>query len=152
MVKVKEAGLEDIDIVYDLIKAIAKHHDQEQFVTSTKAELENSGFSDVPKFGVLLAEIDSQIAGFASYTWNYSIWSGSSYMNIDDVFVWEEYRGQKVGEALMKNARTLCEKRGVKSIKWEVEEDNIKAIKFYKRLGAEVDIKGICRWSLASPL
>lgn len=152
VVKVREADREDIDIVYDLIKAIARHHVQEHFVTITKDELAKSGFSDDPKFGVLLAKIDGEIVGYVSYTWNYSIWSGSSYMNIDDIFVWEKLRGHKVGEALMTNARTICEKKGVRSIKWEVEENNQKAIKFYKRLGTEVSIKGVCRWRLSPSL
>ena len=146
MVTVREATLKDVDILYDLIIAIARHHDQEEFVLTSKSELEKSGFGQSPKFGVLLAEVDGKIAGYASYTPNYSIWLGASYMNIDDVFVWEAFRGQKVGEALMVKAREVCKSQGLKRLKWEVEQDNHQAIKFYQRLGAEVDIKGVCRW------
>ena len=129
-----------------MIIAIARHHDQEKYVITDKAELEASGFGSSPKFGVLLAEVEGKVAGYVSYTWNYSIWLGSSYMNIDDVFVWEAYRGQKIGEALMAKARTVCKAHGFKRLKWEAQEDNHQAIKFYKRLGAEVDIKGVCHW------
>ena len=69
-------------------------------------------------------------------------------MNLDDLFVLSEYRGQHIGQQLMQSARKLCEDKGVESVKWELEKDNTKAIEFYKRLGAEVSIKGICRWSL----
>ena len=69
-------------------------------------------------------------------------------MNIDDVYVWPEYRGLKVGEALMVKAKDVCKSRGFQRLKWQVEQDNHQAIKFYKRLGAEVDIKGVCRWSV----
>ena len=147
MLSVREASEKDIDTVYDLIIAIARHHDQEQYVVTDKSELLKSGFSENPAFGVLLAEVDGEAAGYASYTWNYSIWLGTSYMNIDDVFVWEGFRGQKVGEALMKKAKNVCKLKGFERIKWEVEQDNHQAIKFYERLGASVDIKGVCRWS-----
>ncbi|QFU21935.1 GNAT family N-acetyltransferase [Shewanella eurypsychrophilus] len=147
MLIVREACEKDIDTVYDLIIAIARHHDQEQYVVTDKSELLKSGFSENPQFGVLLAEVDGEVAGYASYTWNYSIWLGISYMNIDDVFVWEGFRGQKVGEALMQKARSVSQLKGVTRMKWEVEQDNLQAIKFYERLGATVDIKGVCRWS-----
>ncbi len=148
MVTVREATLQDVDVVYDLIMAIARHHGQEQYVVTDKNELKRSGFGQSEKYGVLLAEIDGKSAGYASYTWNYSIWLGSLYMNIDDVFVWEEFRGKKVGEALMMKARDVCKSHGAMRLKWEVEQDNHQAIKFYERLGAEVDVKGVCRWGV----
>jgi len=150
MVTVREATIADVDVVYDLIVAIAKHHDQEQYVVTDKAELRESGFGDRPSFGVLLAEVDGEVAGYCSYTWNYSIWFGSTYMNIDDVFVWEKFRGQQVGEELMLNAKSVCLAKGARRIKWEVEQDNHGAIKFYQRLGANVEIKGLFRWDVTS--
>lgn len=149
MLTVREATSSDIDIVYDLIVAIAKHHRQEQYVVTSEDELVKSGFGESPLFGVLLAEIDGEVAGYCSYTWNYSIWLGSTYMNIDDVFVWEKFRGKKVGEALMLKAKEVCLENGAGRIKWEVETDNHGAIKFYERLGANVSIKGLFRWDVA---
>jgi len=148
VVTIREATISDIDVVYDLINAIAKHHNQEQYVVTNTDELIKSGFSDKPSFGVLLAEIDDEIAGYCSYTWNYSIWLGSSYMNIDDVFVWENFRGQQVGEKLMFKAKEVCLANGASRIKWEVEQDNDGAIKFYERLGANLGIKGLFRWDI----
>ena len=150
MVTVREATLSDIDIVHDLIIAIAKHHNQEQYVVTTKDELINSGFGDSPSFGVLLAEIDGEVSGYCSYTWNYSIWLGSTYMNIDDLFVWEKFRDMQIGEFLMLQAKEVCLAKGASRIKWEVEQDNHGAIKFYERLGANIDIKGLFRWDVAS--
>jgi GNAT superfamily N-acetyltransferase len=150
VITVREATISDIDTVYDLIIAIAKHHNQEEHVITDKDELAKSGFGDNPSFGVLLAEFNDEIAGYCSFTWNYSIWLGSSYMNIDDVFVWEKYRGQQVGEKLMFQAKEVCLTKGAARIKWEVETDNYAAIRFYERLGANIDIKGLFRWDVAS--
>ena len=93
MVTVREATISDIDIVYDLIIAIAKYHDQEQYVITSKQELINSGFGSNPSFGVLIA-------------------------------------------------------KGASQIKWEVEQDNYGAIKFYERLGAKIDVKGLFKWDI----
>ncbi len=151
MVTVREATISDVDIVYDLIIAIAKHHGQEQFVVTNKDELINAGFSNTPSFGVLLAEVDGEVAGYCSYTWNYSIWLGSSYMNIDDVFVWEKFRGKQIGESLMLKAKQVCLTKGAARIRWEVAQDNHGAIKFYERLGANYDVKGFFRWNVTRP-
>lgn len=148
MVTIREATISDVDTVYDLIIAIAKHHKQEQYVVTNRDELIKSGFVNNPSFGVLLAEIDGEVAGYCSYTWNYSIWLGATYMNIDDVFVWDKFRGQQVGEKLMFKAKGVCLARGAIRIKWEVEQDNQGAIKFYERLGANMDIKGLFRWDV----
>ncbi|MGI9294878.1 MAG: GNAT family N-acetyltransferase [Pseudomonadales bacterium] len=150
MIAIREATSADVDIVYELISAIAKHHGQEQHVITDRSELLISGFGESPKFDVLLAEAEGEVAGFLSYTWNYSIWLGSRYMNIDDVFVRQEFRGQKIGEALMYKAQRVCRTHGISRIRWEVQQSNHSAIKFYERLGATLDTKGVFRWDEVS--
>lgn len=148
MIKIRDATKYDIDTLFDLIMGIAKYHNQEEYVLTNKKEMLNSGFNDQPKFGAIIAEFNDRIAGYLSYTWNYSIWNGHNYMNLDDLFVSEEYRGQKVGLALMKRAKDTCMEKNIALIRWEVEMDNVKAIKFYNRLGANITEKGIFRWKL----
>ncbi|WP_103068743.1 GNAT family N-acetyltransferase [Aquimarina sediminis] len=148
MIEIEKASEKDIDALYDLIIGIAKYHHQEQYVLTNKEEMLKSGFEEPSKFGALIARFDGKVTGYVSYTWNYSIWAGGEYMNIDDVFVWDEYRGKKIGEALMQKAKQICEDKEVNKIRWEVQKDNIGAINFYKRLGAQLDIKGIFKWSI----
>ncbi len=150
MLTVREATPADVDTLYQLIIAIAKHHSQEQYVLTNPEEILKSGFGGNPLFGALLAELDGEVAGYCSYTWQYSIWLGGNYMNIDDVFVWEQFRGMAIGEQLMQKAKAVCLANGAGNIRWEVEEDNHGAIKFYKRLGARYDAKGLFRWAVAA--
>lgn len=145
-VTVREANADDVDIVYDLLRAIARHHDQEMYVKTTPEILTNDGFGANPKFGVLLAEVSGDVVGYVSYTWQYGIWLGATFMQVDDVYVWDTYRGRGVGEALMKKAREIALLHNVPRLKWEVEATNEGALRFYQRLGVEVDIKGVCRW------
>ena len=55
---------------------------------------------------------------------------------------------EKIGEHLMHKAKEICENRNIDRIQWEVENDNLGAIKFYERLGAELNTKGIFKWSV----
>lgn len=148
MINIKEATSDDINSLYELIIGIAEHHNQEQYVLTNKEEMLKSGFTETSKFGALIAKFDGKVAGYVSYTWNYSIWLGGDYMNIDDLFVWEKYRGKKIGELLMQKAKEICKRKNIERIRWEVQKDNIGAIKFYKRLGAEINTKGIFRWNV----
>ena len=148
LITIKEATANDVDVLYDLITAIAQHHNQEQYVLTSTREMLRDGFQDNAKFGACLALYQGQVAGYVSYTWNYSIWTGQNFMNIDDLFVWQRFRGKSIGEALMQQAKQLCQSRGLKKIKWEVEGDNHGAIRFYERLGAKLHSKGIFHWSV----
>ncbi len=148
MIKIREATKKDIDTLFRLILGIAKYHHQEKYVRTNGEELLRSGFGDNPKFGALLAEIDDEIVGYLSYTWNYSIWNGYVYMNLDDLFVTSGYRGHKVGFYLMRHAQGFCKDKGIYLIRWEVEKENKKAIVFYEKLGATMAEKGIFRWKL----
>lgn len=69
-------------------------------------------------------------------------------MNLDDLFVWDKYRSQRVGQQLMSKLSEVCIAGGANRIRWEVEKDNMRAINFYNKLGAQVDIKGMCRWDV----
>lgn len=146
MIKIRLAQKEDVSVLYQLIMGIARFHDQEQFVLTDQEEMLRAGFGENSKFGALIAEYKGKVAGYLSFTWNYSIWYGTDYMNMDDLFVWEEFRGKKIGEQLMLYAKNLCADKGISLIRWEVQQDNAKAISFYQRLGADMSPKGIFKW------
>jgi len=150
MIKIREAKDKDVEELFNLMLKIAKFHNQEQFFVTNKDELLSSGFNENPKFGALLAEFNGKLVGYLSYTWNYSIWNGCDFMGLDDLFILKEFRSQNIGYELMQYARNICNKKNVELIRWEVEKDNFRAIDFYKRVGAKINIKGIFRWSLVN--
>jgi GNAT superfamily N-acetyltransferase len=148
-VRVREARAEDADTLHALICALADHHGQRAFVRSTPADLRRDIAGPEPRFGALLAEVDGRVAGFASWIWFHSIWLGGRVMNIDDVFVHSDCRGRGVGEALMHAARAVCRAHGAPRLRWEVQPDNVAAIRFYERLGARMRTKGLFAWDAA---
>jgi len=127
--------------------ALAAHHQQTQFVTTTVDDVRVGLAASPPQFGALLATRGDAVVGFASYTWRYSIWNAGSFLDLDDVFVDGAARGAGVGLALMTAARELCRAQGGRRLRWEVEPENLDAIRFYQRLGAHLRPKGIFTWS-----
>jgi len=143
---IRQAQKEDVEVLYSLIVALAEHHDQRTFLKASVDTLARDGFVGAPLFGAILADDRGHIVGFASFTWNYSIWLGGKYMNIDDVFVKESHRGLHIGERLMLEAKEICVGAGSRRLRWEVQPDNQSAIRFYERLGATMRSKGIFSW------
>ncbi|GAB5523026.1 MAG: GNAT family N-acetyltransferase [Roseivirga sp.] len=149
MIELRQATPEDIDLLCEMIMEIAAYLGQQSFVKTSKTELLNAGFGENPLFEAIIAEYEGTTAGYVSYTINYSIWLGVSYINIDDVFVKAAFRGKKIGQALMQEIRKLSKEKGIQRVKWEVEKENTAAIRFYEKLGATVSIKGLCSWDLS---
>lgn len=147
-VTTRVATAADADVLHALIVELAEHHGQREFFRASPKQLQDDGFGEQARFGAVLAEIDGEVAGYASYMWFYSIWLGGEYMNIDDVYVREAARGHGVGLALMGAARDVCQARGLSRIRWEVQPDNSGAIRFYERLGAKMRTKGIWAWDV----
>jgi len=150
MIKIRKANRKDVKGLLDLIKELATYEEQEQHLKTDLNKIIDSGFSNLqsPKFEALVAEIDGVLIGYVTYTWNYSIWNGSKYMAIDDVFVSKQFRRHSIGVKLMQYAKDICTSNNIELIKWEVESNNEKAIRFYKKLGAEVNNKSIVKWHI----
>lgn len=148
-VRVREAGVDDMDTLHASICALASHEGQGASVRCTPDDLRRDVAGPEPRFGALLAEVDGRVAGFLTWTWLHSIWLGGRVMNIDDVFVQDDCRGRGVGEALMHAARAACRAHGAPRLRWEVEAGNAAAIRFYERLGARLRAKGLFAWDAA---
>ncbi|MDJ0709207.1 MAG: GNAT family N-acetyltransferase [Woeseiaceae bacterium] len=148
MASIRRATAADASAVVELIKALAAHHGSTEFVRTDEDALLAAGFGEASDVGALVAEVDGAVAGFLSYTIRYSIWSGAHFMQIDDVFVRDEYRGDGLGATLMRESQRTCQELGLSQIKWEVEPDNVAAIRFYERLGATGYDKRLFRWNI----
>ncbi|WP_417197441.1 GNAT family N-acetyltransferase [Bizionia sp.] len=150
MTTIRKANHKDAKELLGLIKELAKYEGQLQYLKTDLNQITDLGFSNVKptKFEAIVAENKSVLIGYVTYTWNYSIWNGSTYMAIDDVFVCKQFRGNNIGQKLMQYAKDICTSNNIELIKWEVESTNEKAIRFYKKLGAKMHNKSIVKWHI----
>ena len=150
MITIRKATQKDAKALFDLIMELANYEGQLQYLKTDLDQITESGFSNLkyPKFEAIVAESKDGLIGYVTYICNYSIWNGSNYMAIDDVFVCREFRGMQIGQKLMQYARDICISKNIGLIKWEVESNNEKAIRFYKKLGTEVNNKSIVKWQI----
>ena len=150
-VTIRPARPEDVPAMLELVRELAVFEKEPEAVTVTEAEMLDAGFGEKPVWWGWVAEgrSDDQmirgsddgnamLVGIAVCYERYSTWRGRvGYL--EDIVVTDRVRGQGVGEKLFKACAAECVRRGYHHLTWQVLDWNEGAIRFYKRLGAELD-------------
>jgi ribosomal protein S18 acetylase RimI-like enzyme len=93
-------------------------------------------FLSTPEFGrAWLAVLGEQTVGYLLITFVYSFEHGGLMAEIDELYVDRSHRGQHVGTQLISSAISyLCE-QSVVALQMQVEDGNVPAQRFYRKLG-----------------
>lgn len=108
------------------------------FSTEGKEEgLKTALFSTNPKLFCLVVAVKETIVGYVSYTFDYSTWDAATFMYMDCLFLEEEARSFGIGEVLIEKLKEIGTENNCINIQWQTPQFNIRAIKFYHRIGAK---------------
>ncbi|KAA6301753.1 MAG: Aminoglycoside N(6')-acetyltransferase type 1 [Candidatus Ordinivivax streblomastigis] len=88
-----------------------------------------------PKSIVLLAERAGDFVGLLTAFENFSTFTAQPMINVHDIFVLKEYRGQGIGKQLLQTLIKEAEDRKASRISLEVRTDNLSAQGLYSSLG-----------------
>jgi GNAT superfamily N-acetyltransferase len=135
--KIRNAVVEDLPQVLELILELAAFEKQPDAVQVTVADLERDGFGSQPLFRILVAEVDGKIRGMAFFYNRYSTWKGKT-IHLEDLIVSESYRGSGIGMQLYQAVMEEAVKQNVRRVEWNVLDWNTPAISFYEKTGAVV--------------
>ncbi len=135
----------DMTALHQLMCSLADNENQREHLTVTPDRLAQTGAGEDPQWRGFVAEADGVLVGYATYTQDFHIWSGSLRFSLDDIYVRSENRSGGLGEKLMR--RVFDEAQEVSAyVSWTVLPDNERAIAFYQRLGASYATIGKCSW------
>ncbi len=135
---VRPAVAADVETIYSAVQAIAEAVGEKHKVRSTPDDLRRYGFGPAPSFAVLLAEIDGRFAGCCLYFPSFSTWFGTPGVYVQDFYVSDEFRGQGVGERLLRRLAALTRESGGRYIRLSVDKENRRAQAFYTRCGLQL--------------
>ena len=93
-------------------------------------------FGARPGAEVVIGRIGDEVAGFALFFHNFSTFLAKPGIYLEDLYVRQKFRGQGCGEALLRHLARLALERGCGRLEWSVLDWNVRAIDFYKSLGA----------------
>ncbi len=133
---IRFANEEDINQLIDLCEAHA-HFEQCDYDRTNKVEkLSLDLFSSNPRLFCLVVEKDGVLIGYAAYIKQYSTWDANEYIYMDCLFMDASARGLGLGEQLVRRIQEEGKKLGCNLVQWQTPTFNVRAIKFYNRLGA----------------
>ena len=130
----------DVPQILRMIREFAAFAQMSAFCEVTEERLRQALFSERPCIeGLIVFDANHKAIGYALFFENYASFRGQRGLYLEDLYVTQEARGQRIGETLMKHLACIATERGCERIDWLVLIDNTPAIKFYEKLGAQVD-------------
>ncbi len=128
----------DLDVLAQFIRELARYERALDLAQATSDQLRTSFFGPTPRVFCDLVVTDSgEAAGFAVWFLNYSTWTGTHGIYLEDLFVLPQYRGRGYGKSLLVHLAAECVRQGYARLQWSVLDWNTPSIDFYRSLGAQ---------------
>lgn len=147
-VKIRKAKPKDFAAVFSLIQELAAFEKAPHKVSNSVEQMQK----EKKFFQCYVAEVKYQssagkkkqkeIVGMAIYFFAYYTWVGKS-LYLDDLYVKEAYRQQKIGRLLLQKVFQTARKKHCKRMRWQVLDWNQNAINFYRKIGTNLDTEWI---------
>ncbi|MDH6116394.1 GNAT family N-acetyltransferase [Kitasatospora sp. GAS204B] len=136
---IRAAVAEDVPTIIELIRELADYEKALDQARATEEQLREALFGEHPAVFALIAEDDrtAETVGFALWFRNFSTWTGSHGIYLEDLYVRPEARGGGHGKALLTELARIAVERGYGRLEWSVLDWNEPSIGFYKSLHAE---------------
>lgn len=135
--QLRHAEESDVPQILDLIRGIAEYEKLSHEVVATEELLRKNLFGEKRYAEVILGYEGETVVGFALFFHNFSTFTGRPGLYLEDLFVYEQYRGKGYGKALLLYLATLAKERACSRFEWVVLDWNTPAIDFYNSLGAK---------------
>lgn len=133
--KIRKAVRQDVPLILEFIKGIARYEKMENEVVATTELLEEQLFDKGHAEVIFVMEEGAEV-GFALFFHNFSTFLGRSGLYLEDLFVYPEHRGKGYGKALFLELVRIANERGCGRMEWVCLNWNKPSIDFYRSMGA----------------
>jgi len=134
---IRAARREDLP---EIVRLCAEHaqYEQARFEPEGKAErLAQFFFGERPRAHCLVLENgDGHLAGYATFSLEFSTWDADQYFHVDCLYIREEARNRGVGWIFGKRIAEEMVKHGAPTIQFQTPTFNTIAIRIYQAMGA----------------
>jgi GNAT superfamily N-acetyltransferase len=142
----------DVPTILALIRGLAEYERLAHQMEATPARVRAHGFGPRRYFQTLICRRSGRPIGFALYFFTYSTFLARPSLYLEDLFVLPEERGTGAGKALLRALARIAVRRGCGRMEWAVLDWNRPAIRFYRRLGAQLRRQWILTRLTGTPL
>ncbi|SCK12260.1 L-amino acid N-acyltransferase YncA [Streptomyces sp. WMMB 714] len=136
---IRSAVPADVPAIHAMIRELAEYERALEHARATEEQLHDALFCEHPAVFALIAEADTESdpVGFALWFRNFSTWTGTHGVYLEDLYVRPSARGAGHGRELLSALAGICVERGYERFEWWVLDWNDPSIGFYRSLGAE---------------
>ena len=136
-ITIRPATPDDVGTIMGFVRELATFEKAPEQVTATEATMHTALFGAHPAAEAIIAELDGERVGMAVFYHNFSTWTGVRGIWLDDLYITPAARGSGAGRALLGHLAGIAIDRGCARFEWWVLDWNERAIKFYRKVGAE---------------
>jgi GNAT superfamily N-acetyltransferase len=130
MISIRPAVRTDVHLLKTLIHEMGEYERLPALIT--EETLAHDGFGPRQEFRVLIADCDNEPAGYAFFFNCYSTFRGRGLF-LEDLFVRPQFRGKKVGDALLSHVAAVARHEACFGIMLNVLGWNQPAIEFFRK-------------------
>ena len=144
---IRPARPDEAPLIQELIHELAVYEKAPESAQATLAHISGAFFAEHPAVFCDMIEDDSGVVvGLAIWFLNYSTWTGTHGIYLEDLFIRPEARGKGYGKEALRHLAALCVERGYHRLQWWVLDWNADAIAFYQGLGAQLMDEWTIMW------
>ena len=137
--KIRRATREEAPLIAELILELALFEKAPESAQASLVDISGAFFGEHPAvFCDFIEDEAGLVQGFAIWFLNYSTWTGTHGIYLEDLFIRAEARGRGYGKAMLRHLASLCVERGYHRLQWWVLDWNTSAIEFYQGFGAQL--------------
>ena len=126
---------QDVPAVVAMVHELAEFERAADQCHLTEDQLTAVLFTEPTVFGHVAVDDDDQPLGFALWFLNFSTWTGTTGIHLEDLYVRPGARGTGAGGALLATLARVCVDRGYHRLQWVMLDWN-PAAEFYAAIGA----------------
>jgi len=133
---VRRARPDDVDAMVALVHELADYERTPDACTLTGEQLAGALFAASPALFGHVGEVDEHVVGVALWFLNFSTWTGTHGVYLEDLFVRPSHRRLGLGRSLLGALAAECVDHGYGRLEWSVLDWNRPALDFYASFGA----------------
>jgi GNAT superfamily N-acetyltransferase len=135
---IRPAVRADVPAILGMIRELADFEKLTHLMVADEAMLADALFGARPACECLLGEEDGAPVTFALFFHNFSTFLGRRGLYLEDLYVKPAHRARGYAQAMLQALARLALERGCGRFEWSVLDWNEHAIRFYRKMGADV--------------
>lgn len=133
---IETAVIEHVPGIVGLMRKFAEYEKLSDYCEITEKKLSAAMFFDGAYVEGIVAFDDGKLIAYALFYKSFASFRGQRGYYLEDIFIDANYRGMRVGEAMLKKIAQTARSKGAERIDFQVLDWNAPAISFYEKLGA----------------